>query len=489
MTISFNSIPSTLRVPFVTAEFDASQASQGPALLSYRALLIGQKTASGAWAANSLQRITKADDCIAGAGRGSQLHRMATAFFKNNTVTEVWVGVLADDGAGVAASGTITVSGPATAAGTIYLYLGGVLVTVGVNSGDSANSIASAINTAINANTDLPVTSSVAAAVVTVTFRHKGLTGNEYDMRANYVLGQAYPAGVSLAFVALASGTTAPVLTTLIANMGDQWFQIWAHPYTDATSLTAIENELSSRFGPMRMIDGVAVTSKAGTFATLSTLGGGRNSQHSLIFGQPGKNPLTPPMEHAAAMAGIIAQYGAIDPARPFQTLPDKHSLPPVDADLFTLTERDLLLKTAIATTKVVATQCQIDRAITTYRLNAAGAADTAYLDATTMLTLLYLRYSWRVRMTSRYPRHKLANDGTRFGAGQAVITPKDGKAEAIGWFKQMERLGLVEGLDQFKQDLVVERNAGDPNRLDFLLPPDLINQLVVNAAKIAFRL
>ncbi len=36
-------IPSGLRVPFNAVEFDNSQAQQGPALLAYRALLIGQK--------------------------------------------------------------------------------------------------------------------------------------------------------------------------------------------------------------------------------------------------------------------------------------------------------------------------------------------------------------------------------------------------------------------------------------------------------------
>ena len=35
----------------------------------------------------------------------------------------------------------------------------------------------------------------------------------------------------------------------------------------------------------------------------------------------------------------------------------------------------------------------------------------------------------------------------------------------------------------------MVERNEGDPNRLDFLLPPDLVNQLRVIAASISFTL
>lgn len=494
MAISFNETPTALRVPFVSAEIDASQASQGPALLAYRGLLIGQKTAAGTAAANSLHRVTDPAQVISLAGRGSLLHRQAIAWFASNRATELWIGVLEDDAAGVAASGTINVTGPATADGTIPLYLGGKRLPVGVSDADTAIAIASAIADAINADADLPITAAVGGVgnehIVTVTFRHKGEAGNGYDLRDSYRDGEELPAGVALAYAQLSGGTTNPALSGLIAALGDSWYQIWAHPYTDATSLSAIEAELSSRFGPMRMLDGVAITSASGTFAALTTLGGGRNSQHSSIVAQPGEKPLTPPWEYAAEVAAIAALYGNADPARPFQTLPMRHALPPAEADLFTLEERNLLLFDGIATTRVGAGDVvQLERLITTYQTNAAGADDTAYLDVTTMLTLLYLRYSFRVRMQTRYPRHKLANDGTRLGPGQAVITPKLGKGEALGWFRDMEELGLVEGFDQFKQDVVAERNATDPNRLDLLLPPNIINQLIVTATKVAFRL
>lgn len=52
-----------------------------------------------------------------------------------------------------------------------------------------------------------------------------------------------------------------------------------------------------------------------------------------------------------------------------------------------------------------------------------------------------------------------------------------------------MEDLGLVENIDSFKANLVAERNAGDQNRLDVLMPPDLVNQLRIVANKIQFRL
>lgn len=490
MTISFNDVPTNLRIPFVAAEFDSSQASQGPSLLTYRALLIGQKTAGGTATADTIHRVTSEEDVIDLAGRGSMLHRMAVAWFASNRSTELWIGVLADNGAGVAAAGTLTVTGPATEDGTLALYVGGERVTVGVASGDAQNDIATAIGAAINADADLAATASVATNVVTVTFRHKGEVGNGLDLRHSYRDGEGLPDGVAVAVVQPSGGTTNPTLTTLIAALGDSWFHVWAHPYTDATSLAEIEAELADRFGPMRMIDAVAVTSAEGSFGTLSTLGAARNSKHGVIVAQDGPTPITPPMEFAAETAALVARYGATDPARPFQTLEYKHALPPAEVDRWSNEERNLLLFEGVATSRVGPGEVvQVDRLITTYQENAAGADDVAYLDLTTPLTLMYLRYSWRTRWLSRYPRHKLADDGTRFGAGQAVITPKLAKAEAISWFRDMEELGLVEGFDQFKEDLVVERNATDRNRLDFLLPPDLINSLIVTATKFAFRL
>lgn len=490
MAISFNEIPSNLRIPFVTAEFDASLANQGPGLLSYTALLLGQKIAAGTAAANSFHRVTNADQVATLAGRGSILHRMAIAWFASNTSTEVWIGVLDDDAAGVSATGTITVSGTATANGTIALYLGGERITVGVTTGMTATQVATAIAAAVNANLDLPVTATPAAAVVTLTFRNDGTAGNSYNARHSYRDGEALPAGISLAIVQLASGATNPTLATLIAALGDKWFNIWAHPYTDATSLAAIEAELASRAGPMRMIDGLAITSADGSHSTLVSLGNGRNSSYSCIVGQAGINPLTPPMEFAAEVAAVVARFGSIDPARPFQTLALRRALPPVEADLFDNAERNLLLFDGIATTRVAAGGVvQLERIITTYQVSPGGSADTAYLDATTPLTLMFLRFNWRSRIQTKYPRHKLANDGTRFGSGQAVMTPQLGRAEALSWYRDMEELGLVENFALFKANLVVERNASDPNRMDQLLTPDLINQLIVSATKHQFRL
>ena len=52
-----------------------------------------------------------------------------------------------------------------------------------------------------------------------------------------------------------------------------------------------------------------------------------------------------------------------------------------------------------------------------------------------------------------------------------------------------MEQVGLVENAALFAKYLIVERDASNPNRVNVLLPPDLVNQLRVFAVVNQFRL
>lgn len=486
-------IPTTIRIPFMAVEFDAARANQGPGALLYDAWIIGQRTAAaaaapGAPAANTIHRVTSVNEVIDLGGRGSMLHRQAIAWFASNQQTPLYIGILDDDGGGAAAAGSITVTGPATADGTIALYYGGVRRAVRVTSGNSADDIAAAIKADLDLALDQPVTGTVLTNVVTTNFVHKGEVGNAYDIRHSFNDGESLPAGVGLTIVQTTGGTSNPSLTALIAAMGDQWFQVIAHPYTDATSLTAIENELKSRDGYERMIDGVAFTSAVGSVGTLAALGNTRNGEFSVILSQPGQNPLTPPMEFAAEVAAVVAISGQAQPNLPLHRIPLINAIAPDDADLFTNTERNSLLYDGIATSKTVGGRVQTEGIITTYRLNASGAPDTAYLRVETRLTLLYLRWSWRNWIEQRYPRSLIAEDGVVVAAGIQVMTPSIAETESIAWFGAMAELALVQNLDAFKAALTTGIDPVDGNRMNWYLPPNLIRQLIVGATTIAFR-
>lgn len=491
--VSFNSIPSNILDPFVAVEFDPSQAQTGPALQPYKGLIIGQRLAAGSEAlASGLtctvpKLVTSSEQASALFGSGSIAHRMARAWLASNRVTELWVVGVGDAGGATAAAYTITVTVTTAVAGTIFLSICGELLQVPVSAAQAQNSIAAAINTAINAAVGLPVTSGVASNVVTVTARNGGTCGNSIDIRANYNAGETLPSGVSLAFAQTVQGATDPTIADVLAVIGDTWFNRFAMGWRNTATLSAIDAELESRWGPMRPIDGRAVFGARDSHANLVTLGASLNSKHTVIVGR--YRAASAEWEYAAALAAVTALYAQQDPARPHQTLELVGIKGPQPVDEFDFTERNLLLDNGIATVSLDGGVERIGRTVTTYQRAPSGADDTAYLDLTTLDTLSLLRYSLRARLMLKFPRHKLANDGTRFGAGQAIVTPQTARGEILAWFRELEVAGIVEDYDQFRRDLVVQRSTSNPSRLDVLVPANLINALIVRALQIQFRL
>lgn len=492
MTVSFNQIPVNLLTPGQYVEFDNSKANKGLAVMPNRILVIAQKLASGTAAADVPFLATRLADVRAACGRGSHAALMFEASQGVTDTVETTIVPLADNGAGVAATGTVAVTGAPTEAGLLNLYIAGVLVQAAVAVTDTSTTIATALAAAVNANADLPVTAASAAGTVTLTARNKGTLGNDIDLRLNYYpQSQKTPAGLNVAITAMATGAGDPSIATALANLGETQYNTILIGLSDSTTLQLIETELTSRWGPLKQNDGRAHTAVRGTVGTLNTWANSRNSEHVVAWSvEQGGSPM-PVWKHAAVWGTICAFYlGGIDPARPVQTLVGPGLLPATQEKRFTRAERNNLLSYGLATYIADAGgNLMVERAVTTYVQNSGGFVDPSYRDAETMYTLSYLRYSVRARIAQKFARYKLANDGTNFAPGQAIVTPRTIRGELIALFRDWEDAGLVENFDQFKADLIVERSQTDANRIDVLLPPDLINQFRVFAAKLEFRL
>jgi phage tail sheath gpL-like len=490
MPVAFNQIPLDIRTPGQFVEFDASKAISGLPAAPNKTLIIGQKLAAGTQPQLVPLRIQSDAQASAAFGRASILDRMVRLARKADPLTELWVVAQDDLGAGAQAAGTITVTGNGGSSGTIAMMIAGQSVPVGVTVGQTAAQIGTNIAVAINAAADLPVTAAAnGAGVVTITARHKGTCGNDIDIRFNYYQGDVTPTNVGLALVAMAGGAGNPDIAAALAALGEgEQYRAIILGCADVATLGAVEIEMASRWGPMRQIEGLAYAALKGSYGTLSASGAARNSPYDSIPGA-NKSP-SPPWEWAASWGAVTGFALANDPARPCQTLSLPGILPPAPGDRFTRAERDLLLRDGISTWTVGQDgTVMIERAITTFQTNVFGIDDLAWLDINTPATVAYLRFSLRARISSRYPRHKLASDGTNFGPGQFIVTPKIIKAEIIALAREWELAGLVEDMEEFKRDLIVERDATDQNRVNALIPPNLVNQLRIFAGRIEFRL
>jgi phage tail sheath gpL-like len=507
MTVPFVNTPSNLRIPLFFAELDASKANTAGA--AQRTLLIGQITSAGTYTAGTPVRISSAAEAITGGGVGSILSQMAAYYALNDRSGEVWALPLADAGGAVAATGTIAITGPATASGTIALYIAGVKVSIPVTAGDAASAIAANIAAAINAsdgrvagNTNmigcgLPVTASAASANVTVTARNAGLLGNDIDLRLNHLGsagGEFLPAGVGITITAMASGATNPTITTALGNLADQAFDTIVCAQTDATALSALKSFLADtaggRWNPMSQIYGHAWTALRATAGTAATFATGQNNQHLTTV--PFYDSPSPCWAWAAGFAGQGAASLRADPGVPLQFLTVVGLLAPLLASRYQQTVRNstLLYSGCSTWTADTSGNVVIERIITTYVTNAQGAPDNSYLNVETLYTLMYVIRFMRSWVQAKYSRVKLAADGTRVRPNSNVVTPAIIRADVIAAYRTLEEdYALVQQSDLFAQNLIVEKDATNPDRVNILWPGTLINQLRQFATLFQFRL
>lgn len=502
MTVSFNYIPSNIRCPLFYAEMDNSMANT--ATSEKKSLLIGLKNADGTAPVNTPVLVSSAAKAKKLFGAGSQLALMVDVYRQNDSTGALWcvcqeVAEEAGDNVivGTKASGLVTFTGTSTAAGTIAFYVGSTKVAVNIASGTTPTAMASALVSQINGISDMPVTASVDgtdANKVVISSKGYGLYGNEIKLGLNLksaIGGEEKPAGVEIEISQLTGGTGCVDLTQAFACLGDEAYLFVGIGENDATALDAVKNEFNDatgRWSYSKMQYGHVVTAKRGDDGSLVAFGSTRNDQHATVFGIETAHP-DPAWYVAAAATGRIAVFITNDPARPTQTGPLIGISYPSIENRFNMQERNTLLHNGIATLYVSGSYARIERAITTYQKNTFDDADNSYLDSETLFTLAEITTRLKTVITSKYSRHKLANDGTRYGAGQAIVTPSVIRAELIAQYAQMETLGLVENADLFAKYLIVERNQDDPNRLDVLLPPDLVNQLRIFALLNQFRL
>jgi phage tail sheath gpL-like len=499
MPISFNQIPADIKVPLYWVEVDPSMA--GLPLLGLRALLVGTMLAPTLADAPPNVPIAVGSQAQADAhfGQGSMLSRMFRAYFATNFGNEVWGLGLPEAVAATASTGTITVTTPPTQAGTIHLYIAGDHVPVNVGSTDTATTIAAAIAAAINAMFDLPVHAVAATGTVTLTCLWKGAGGNDITVQLNYygtIGGEMLPPGLVMTLPptgVLTGGAGVPDPTTAIANIGDQPFEYVAEPFTDSTSLLDWEEEFgftdTGRWGWQRQLFGHIFSSMRGTLSQLVTFGGTQNSGVLSVMGFEVASP-SPNFEWTAAYTGMAQRALSNDPARPLQTLSLNGIKSAPLQSRFDFVDLQTLADTGIAIQKAGAdNQPMIAREQTTYQLNKYGTPDDAYEVVTTLATLAKLLRNQKAVVTNQFGRCKLADDGTRFGPGQAIATPGIVRGALIAQYALDEYNGLVENATAFAAHLLVERNSTDPNRLDVLYPPDLINQLRIFAVLAQFRL
>jgi len=483
-------IASNVLVPGAYVGISSEKAIEGLAGNPLRTVFIGQKTAAGTASAETLVPIYSAGDASTKAGVGSMLHEMLTRWFENNAIDEVYMIALADAAASTAGTQEATVTGAATAAGTLHMYINGKHYPVGVASGDAVADVASAIAAKVTEYTDLPVSAASALGVATLTAKNKGTIGNSIDVRFNFNEGEEFPAGISVAVATGVTGATDPDMDDAIAAIPDTTvYGAFVSPYNDVTNTGKLVAEVERRYGPTVQTEGHVWQAMKDTVSNLIAFSDDQNSANQSVF-DAGENTPVPAYLTLAGLVGQTSNALNLDPARPLKTLQINGSIGDTPSDQRIFSERQSLLVNGASINSVDANlDFRIGRIVTTYLTNAGGSPDTSYQSINTPHTASAMRQSIIRRVAEKFPRHKLAEDGNRFGAGQPIVTPKSFKAEMVALFGLWEEAGWAEDAASFIEGMTAVIDGTNKNKLNVTMSPNFVNQFHIQDITLAFIL
>ena len=94
-----------------------------------------------------------------------------------------------------------------------------------------------------------------------------------------------------------------------------------------------------------------------------------------------------------------------------------------------------------------------------------------------------------RQRLETVFPRHALKDDGNFIVPGSFTATPGILKAYMAAWAAELRDLNVIENVDEFVDQLSVRRSTLDPNAVDIIIKPDLVNQLRIVRVLVNFYL
>lgn len=343
---------------FMETVFGAGEISNAAAPL--KMLVVGLKGSSGTITLDGTPQLALSkNDVEALVQPGSEAARMAYQALREPNV-QLYIACPSPAGGAVAATATITIvsTPPHAATGEWRYRIAGELVSGAISTTAVQNDIASAIATAINARTNLPVTANAVLNVVTLTVKCAGIRGNQYILfqdttelpsTVTSTLGGG-GAAVTGGGIRFNNGAGTESVSTLLTTLSTVEYARIAFAQNDTTNLPLIEtwlNDQSAWDVGILQNAGVALNTDLSAATTLATVT--LNTERVQLFSQ--QNGESHPSEVAARFMSHRSVFEQIDPAASSQY--DGFALTGIapqtqDADRWTAAEQNTLLNSGV---------------------------------------------------------------------------------------------------------------------------------------------
>jgi phage tail sheath gpL-like len=204
-------------------------------------------------------------------GRQSRLAKVGRQVIKTCSVSRTKPKIsaigLSDNAGGVAATGTIAISGTATANGTLIFYVDSTRskYEIAITSGQTATQVGASLVSAISADLDSVVSAVNTTGSVVLTALNKGTCGNSIG-----ITYKGSVAGLTITLTAFSGGATNPSLTALFDAIADKRYTTIVYPadWTLSNLYTLTEGRFNVN---NNILDGLGIICATDTYANHNT--------------------------------------------------------------------------------------------------------------------------------------------------------------------------------------------------------------------------
>lgn len=484
--VTFDLVPSNAAASGNFVETKNVRLGVGNLITPRSIVIIGQYNSDKTPTPNVAQRISSEGQEDTLYGRGSLLAlQIKRARAGSNSAIPIYALPVADHGSGAEAEGSITITGTATAAGTLVFYIGGTRITQTVAIDDTGAALTAALETIINASLDLPLTSDFNTPDLDLTAKNAGVVGNSIDIELNIdTENESIPAGLSVAIVQLTAGANNPDISTALTGLGNVFYTDIHSPYVDSTNLNALRDFYTARIAPSVKKPFVGFVPNNEAYSTYLATGTAKNSE-AITF-VPTFESNTTSYLMSAYVCGFAALWWQANPGRPIRgkAIPGvrvKNSL--VN---WSYESKDALVKSGCTTLSISPDrQFVIEDLVTTRKTTDLGA-ETTDLRFTEIISNLQTKiYSMdQVFSTEPFINGVVVDDNSTVDLEYA-IRPKF----CAGTLKKLVDdlwvpRGLTKNRDAVVSSIVSEINSGNGGRIDLSIQDDLAAGLKSIAGK-----
>lgn len=464
------------------------------------------------------------DDAGARYGLGSELHLMAKVAFANNPGVLCY-GCAVGESAGARGTLVLTMVGSATAAQTVTVYCDGRSCQASVASGDTVTTIAVAIGTAINQQSDWPITAINVAGVLTLTSRQLGTRANNITFRGDVLVGTTVSKFTGAALAVTAGGTTFTMSGGTVAGSS---YHFTNGAGVDAGAAAALAAVATVRYDRIALCydgaDGGATTTLAAVLTQVDSMAGvltqklqqvvfatnvasaaaitlatGRNKARASCIWHYASEVSTGEIAAAVAaarlggdaLAGGTAVGEASDPACNLDGLqligvPAQFAVSdqPLAATIESVLNSGL---TPLQPSGLNPGGTSVVRCVTTRSLDGASNPNYAVLDTSEVTITDYMADTLRVGLSTTYASFKLGVDAADGTAPKIprVATPSMLRVYAIGLAKDAEAAGILTNVDAHLSQFQFVADPNAAGRVNFEYPVPTIKGLHITAGNV----